>query len=163
MNERISFSKGVDLFQKASLEELQQRAQWIRNHKNPPSRVTFVLDSNPNYTNVCSIDCSFCAFYRHTSAKDAYTKTVDEVMNHFAYARAAGLSTVLLQGGVHPDLPLSYYVDLIHAAREQYPDIHPHCFSAVEIWHVAEKERVSTLEVLKALWAAGLRTLPGGG
>ncbi len=163
MIERISFREGLKLFERAPLDELQYRAQQIRNLKNHPRRVTFVLDSNPNYTNVCSIDCSFCAFYRHASAKDAYTKTVAQVMEHFAYARAAGLSTVLLQGGVHPDLPLSYYIELIQTARREYPDIHPHCFSAVEIWNLAQKEQVSTLEILQALWDAGLRTLPGGG
>lgn len=163
MQERISFEEGLYLFKNATTEELKSKAQPIRNKKTPPNRVTFVLDSNPNYTNVCNVDCGFCAFYRHKGAKDAYTKTVDEVMEHLEFAKNAGLKTVLLQGGVNPELPLSYYVDLVKTAREKYPDIHPHFFTAVELSEVAKIEKISIEEVLQALWDAGARTIPGGG
>ncbi len=163
MNKRISYEEGVTLFKKAPLVELQQAAQSVRDKKNPPHRVTFVLDSNPNYTNVCNIDCSFCAFYRHANAKDAYTKSVDEVMGHLALAHDAGLTTVLLQGGVNDALTIDYYVNLVKTARERYPDIHPHFFSAVEIWNCARVSSLSVKEVLIQLWEAGLRTIPGGG
>lgn len=160
---RITYEEGLELFKNGSLEELKARAQNIRNQKNPPKRVTFVLDSNPNYTNVCNIDCNFCAFFRHKSAKDAYTKSVDEVMLHLERAQEAGLTTVLLQGGVNDDLKIDYYVSLIKTAREQYPNIHPHFFSAVEIWNCARVSNLSIREVLQQLWDAGQRTLPGGG
>ncbi|MCP5469377.1 MAG: dehypoxanthine futalosine cyclase [Chlamydiales bacterium] len=163
MVRRISKSEGIKLIEEAPLDELKQTAQSVRNEKNPSNRVTFVLDSNPNYTNVCNVDCQFCAFYRHKGAKDAYTKTVDEVMQHMKLAREAGLTTVLLQGGVNTELPLTYYTDLVRTAREQYPDIHPHFFTAVELWQVAKTENLSIDEVLQALWDAGLRTIPGGG
>ncbi|MCC5831438.1 MAG: dehypoxanthine futalosine cyclase [Chlamydiales bacterium] len=163
MHERITFEEGLDLFRSAPLAELQRRAQNIRNEKNPANRVTFVLDSNPNYTNVCKIDCGFCAFYRHPGAKDAYTKTVDEVMEHMERAQRAGLTTVLLQGGVNDELKIEYYVDLVRTARERFPEIHPHFFSAVELWNCARVSNLSVREVLERLWEAGLRTIPGGG
>lgn len=163
MHERIQSQEGAHLLKHASLEELQARATVIRSEKNPPQRVTFVLDSNPNYTNVCNIDCSFCAFYRHKGAKDAYTKSVDEVMAHMEKAKRAGLTTVLLQGGVNDHLKINYYVGLVKKARTLYPDIHPHFFSAVEIWNCARVSDLSVREVLGKLWEAGLRTIPGGG
>ncbi|MDP1835897.1 MAG: cyclic dehypoxanthinyl futalosine synthase [Chlamydiales bacterium] len=160
---RVSFDEGVELFRNAPLEELQERAVAIRNAKNPPNRVTFVLDSNPNYTNVCNADCSFCAFYRHGAAKDAYEKSVDQVMEHMDFARRAGLTTVLLQGGLNDNLKLDYYVEIIRRVVSDYPDIHPHFFTAPEIWNCARVSNKSIREVLQALWDAGQRTLPGGG
>lgn len=160
---RLTVEEGIKLFREAPLEELQQRAIAIRNAKNPPHRVTFVLDSNPNYTNVCNADCSFCAFYRHAGAKDAYEKSIDQVMEHLAFARRAGLTTVLLQGGLNDNLKLDYYVELVRRSRRDYPDIHPHFFTAPEIWNCAKTSGTSVREVLQALWDAGQRTLPGGG
>src|SRR5262245_53604871 len=125
-HQRISFEEGLRLFSYAPIEELQARAQEIRFQKHPTTHVTFVLDSNPNYTNICDADCSFCGFYRHKSAKDAYFKSVEEVMEHFAFARRAGISTVLLQGGVHEKITKEYLVELVKVAREHYSDIHPH-------------------------------------
>lgn len=163
MNSRLSFEEGLNLLTQAPLEELKKRAQTIRNEKNPPEQVTYVLDSNPNYTNVCKIDCSFCAFYRHPKAKDAYTKTVEEVMVHMERAKQAGLRTVLLQGGVNDELPIEYYVSLVREARRRYPDITPHFFTAVELWNVAKISNITIEEVFRRLYEAGQRTLPGGG
>lgn len=163
MNERVSQEEGLHLFKHAPLEELKQKAQLMRNKKNPLNQVTFVLDSNPNYTNVCNIDCGFCAFFRHANAKDAYVKSVDEVMEHMAKARRAGLTTVLLQGGVNDNLKIDYYENLVKTARERFPDVHPHFFSAVELWNCARVSDISVREVLERLWLAGLRTIPGGG
>lgn len=160
---RLSFPEGLDLFKRGSLEELQERATAVRFEKNPERRVTFVLDSNPNYTNICNADCKFCAFYRHAGAKDAYEKSVAEVMKHLLFARQAGLSTVLLQGGLNDHLKLDYYLALVRTAREQYPDIYPHFFSAPELWNCAKVSGVSVEEVLQSLWDAGLRSIPGGG
>lgn len=163
MNKRVTKEEGISLLKEAPLKELQERAHRVRMEKNPEGHVTFVLDSNPNYTNVCNVDCKFCAFYRHKNAKDAYTKTIDQVLQHLKLAREAGLNTVLLQGGVNVELPLSYYTELVRRSRKEYPDIHPHFFSAVELWQVAKTENLSIREVLQALWDAGLRTIPGGG
>lgn len=163
MSARISFEEGLELFQHASLESLRERAQAIRVEKNPPKRVTFVLDSNPNYTNICNADCSFCAFYRHAGAKDAYEKTIAQTMEHLEFARKAGLTTVLLQGGLNDRLKMDYYVGLVKAAVAQYPDIYPHFFSAPELWNCARVSGVSVETLLQALWDAGQRSIPGGG
>lgn len=163
MSERLSFDEGLRLFQFAPLEELKCLAQKVRFEKHPRPYVTFVLDSNPNYTNICDADCSFCGFYRHKSAKDAYFKTVDEAMQHLEFARQAGLKTVLMQGGVHEGITIDYLADLIKTARERFPDIHPHFFSAVEIWNAAKVSNISIIDALQRLWNAGQRTLPGGG
>src|SRR5262245_11914137 len=151
MHSRLSFEEGLKLFASAPLELLQKRAHEMRMQKHPRAYVTFVLDSNPNYTNICDADCSFCGFYRNKSAKDAYFKTVDQVMEHFAFAKEAGLTTVLLQGGVHEEITVDYLVSLVKAARERYPEIHPHFFSAIEIWNAAKVSKISTKEALQAL------------
>ncbi|MBB64155.1 MAG: dehypoxanthine futalosine cyclase [Waddliaceae bacterium] len=163
MAQRISQEEGLRLFKEGSLEELKARAVEIRNEKNPANRVTFVVDSNPNYTNVCNADCKFCAFYRHKSAKDAYTKNCEEVMEHLQYAKDAGCTTVLLQGGLHPDLSLDYYTDLVRNAKARFPEINPHFFTAPEIYNCAKVSECSIRDVLQALYDAGQRSLPGGG
>jgi len=163
MTERICLEEGLRLFQLAPLEELQARAQKIRSQKHPHNLVTFVLDSNPNYTNICDIDCTFCAFYRTKNAPDAYFETPEQVMRHMEFAQKAGLKTVLLQGGVHSEVTIEYLASLIRLARERYPDIHPHFFSAVEIWNAAKVSQISIPTALQILWDAGLRTIPGGG
>lgn len=160
---RLTFDEGLELFQSADLQTLRCKAQEMRFHHNVDRAVTFVLDSNPNYTNVCVADCSFCAFYRKPGASDSYTKSIDEVMEHLELASRSGLSTVLLQGGLHPDLKLSYFVDLVQTARSRYPNIFPHFFSAPEIYQCASVSSCSIADVLNALKKAGLRTLPGGG
>jgi cyclic dehypoxanthinyl futalosine synthase len=162
MTQRISFDEGLQLFKEAPLEELKARAVEVRNSKNPADRVTFVLDTNPNYTNICNADCSFCAFYRHAGAKDAYQKTIEECLQHLEHARQAGLTTVMMQGGL-ADYPLEFYTSLMRASRERYPDIYPHYFTAPEIWNCAKVNGITVREVLTALYEAGQRSLPGGG
>lgn len=163
MAKRYSFDEGLDLYKNAPLEELKKMANEVRFEKNPRKVVTFVLDTNPNYTNVCNADCSFCAFYRHEGAKDAYTKSIEEALKHLENARQAGVTTVMLQGGLNDNLKMDYYVGLIKAARERYPDIFPHFFTAPELWNCARVSGVTIRELLQALWDAGHRTLPGGG
>ena len=160
---RVSFEEGLRLFQHAPIEELQAQAQAIRFQKHPEKIVTFVLDSNPNYTNICDIDCNFCAFYRKKGAKDSYMKSPEEVAQHFEFARKAAIKTVLLQGGVHEGITVEYLASLVRLARERYPDIHPHFFSAVEIWNAAKVSNMTIRAALQALWNAGQRTIPGGG
>lgn len=163
MKMRIDFNQGLKIFSEMPLSELKQMAHEMRMHKNKTQNVTFVLDTNPNYTNVCNADCSFCAFYRKGSAKDAYTKSVQECMQHFEMARKAGLTTVMMQGGLNDNLKIEFYEELIKTARTQYPDIFPHCFTAPELWNVAKVSGITIHEVLTRLWAVGARTLPGGG
>ena len=163
MTQRIPFDFGLDLFTNASLSELKREALAIRQAKNPGNQVTFVLDSNPNYTNICSSRCSFCPFYREKESPESYFKTVDQVLEHFQLADKLGLSTVLLQGGLNNELTIDYFTEIISRARQDYPHIHPHLFSAPEIASCANTSNLTIEETLKSLWDAGLRTIPGAG
>ncbi|PCJ56456.1 MAG: dehypoxanthine futalosine cyclase [Planctomycetota bacterium] len=160
---RYSFEDGLDMFVNAPLEELQAMADGIRQIKNPGNRITFVIDTNPNYTNVCTADCLFCAFYRKPGSSEGYTLSVDEVMNIIGKNKELGVTTVLLQGGLHPDLDMEFYTSLVRETIKRFPGINPHFFSAPEIYNMAEVNDLSLEDVLQALWDAGQRTLPGGG
>src|SRR4030095_16097448 len=129
----------------------------------PEKVVTFVIDSNPNYTNVCITDCQFCAFYRKPGDPEAYTLTVDEVLAKIEFAASRGATTVLLQGGHNPALPLDYYTTLVSETRRRFPQVTPHFFTASEIGTRAEVRDLPVSEVLDRLYEAGQRTLPGGG
>lgn len=160
---RISFAEGLELLRCAPLGELGALAQEVRYRKNPRREVTFVIDSNPNYSNVCVTGCSFCAFYRRPGAAEAYTLSVDEVMARIATAASLGATTVLLQGGHHPELGVGYYEELVRRTRAEFPQVTPHFFTPSEVANLAEVEGMTVREVLERLWAAGQRTLPGGG
>ncbi len=160
---RITYDNAVRLLKFAPLEELQALAMKKRYEIHPDKTVMFVVDSNPNYTNICEADCTFCAFYRTKKAPDRYFKSVDEVMLHVEYAKSMGATTVLLQGGVHDSITIDYLVSLVEISLQRYPEIHPHYFSAIEIWNAAKVSGISVDEALRKLWAAGLRTIPGGG
>ncbi len=140
-------------------------AQEVRFRKVPERRVTYVVDSNPNYTNVCTVDCTFCAFYRKPSyvGEDVYTLTIDKVLEHVALAETYGCTTVLLQGGLNPAIAWEFYPRLVRAVRERYPAITPHFFSAPEIQQMVEVSGLDIRGVLSALKDAGQVSLPGGG
>ena len=122
-----------------------------------------MIDSNPNYTNVCITDCQFCAFYRKPGHPEAYTLTVEEVLAKVEFAASKGATTVLLQGGHNPALPLDYYTTIVRETRRRFPEVTPHFFTASEIRTVAQVEKLTVGDVLDRLWEAGQRTLPGGG
>ena len=160
---RIDGEEGLFLLREASLLDLAPLAQTVRYRYNPEPVVTFVVDTNLNYTNVCDAYCTFCAFYRTEGSPDAYTHSVNTVMEMIGEAASKGVSRVLLQGGLNPKLPLEYYVDLVRETRRQHPGVHPHFFSAPEIMKMVEVSGLSVAEVLLELQKAGLKTIPGGG
>ncbi len=160
---RLDREEGRWLLTEAPLLEAGALAQEVRFARIPDRVVTFVIDSNPNYTNVCITDCQFCAFYRKPDDPDAYTLTVDEVLAKVESAAAKGATTVLLQGGHNPALPLDYYVALVRETRRRFPQVTPHFFTASELQTVATVSGLGVGEVLDRLWEAGQRTLPGGG
>jgi cyclic dehypoxanthinyl futalosine synthase len=162
-NERLNREEGLWLLKNGSLLDLAEMAEHRRYVHNPNPKVTFVIDSNPNYTNICNVDCIFCAFYRHEGDADAYTYTVDEMIERFKKAETRGVRTVLLQGGVNPALPLEYYTEMIRRTRAEAPKIHPHFFSTSEIIGMSEVSGLSISGVLKKLKEAGLNSIPGGG
>jgi cyclic dehypoxanthinyl futalosine synthase len=160
---RLNRQEGRWLLTEAPLLEVGALAQEVRWSRIPEKRVTFVIDSNPNYTNVCITDCQFCAFYRKPGDPEAYTLTVDEVLGKVEAAAARGATTVLLQGGHNPALPLDYYLTLVRQTRRRFPGVTPHFFTASEIQTMAQASGLTAGDVLDRLWEAGQRTLPGGG
>ncbi len=163
--ERLSPDEGVHLFSDAPLLELGALAQVVRARKTDPRIVTYVIDTNPNYTNLCTVDCHFCAFYRKPGANspDAYTHDVEGVMRMMERADRLGATTVLLQGGLNPAIPWEFYPAIVRESRRRFPRITPHFFSAPEIHQMVEVSGLTIRGVLEALYEAGQRTLPGGG
>ena len=161
--ERLSPAEGVHLLTAAPLLPLGALAQEARARRTDPGVVTYVIDTNPNYTNVCTVDCHFCAFYRKPGHAEGYTYDVEGVMKMMAAADALGATTVLLQGGLNPAIPWEFYPTIVREARRRYPKITPHFFSAPEIHQMVEVSGLSIRGVLEGLYEAGQRTLPGGG
>ncbi|MBI3013259.1 MAG: dehypoxanthine futalosine cyclase [Elusimicrobia bacterium] len=162
-SQRITSAEALSYYKNMDLLELGARANEIRFQKNPKPIVTFVIDSNPNYTNVCVTDCSFCAFYRKPGSVDAYTLTLEQVLEKVKFASDQGATTVLLQGGHNPELPFRYYLDLVREVRKRFPQITPHFFTASEIQTMAQVSKLPIEEVLRQLKQAGQVSLPGGG
>jgi dehypoxanthine futalosine cyclase len=163
--ERLNTAEGVYLMTEAPLLELGGLANEVRAKKTDPRLVTYVIDTNPNYTNWCTVDCHFCAFYRKPGkpAADGHTHDVEGVMKMMEDAKKLGATTVLLQGGLNPEIPWEFYTTIVREARRRYPDITPHFFSAPEIHQMVEVSGLSIRGVMDALYEAGQRTLPGGG
>ena len=160
---RLDRDDGRWLLTEAPLLELGALASEARFARLPERVVTFVIDSNPNYTNVCVTDCQFCAFYRKPGDPEAWTLTVDEVLQKVESAAARGATTVLLQGGHNPALPLEYYLTLVRETRRRFPQVTPHFFTASEIQTIAQVSGLGVGGVLDRLQEAGQATLPGGG
>ncbi|HWO94308.1 MAG TPA: cyclic dehypoxanthinyl futalosine synthase [Dehalococcoidia bacterium] len=161
--ERIEREEGLFLLREAHLLDLAPLAQTWRFRHNPEPAVTFVVDTNLNYTNVCDAFCTFCAFYRTPADRDAYTYSVEEMMEKFEQSLEKGVTRILLQGGLNDALPLEYYEELLRESQRRYPQIHCHFFSAPEVQKMSQVSGLSVREVLQRLKAAGLKSLPGGG
>jgi cyclic dehypoxanthinyl futalosine synthase len=161
--ERITREEGLYLLQDAPLLDLAPLAMEWRYRHNPEPRVTFVVDTNLNYSNVCEVYCTFCAFYRTPGQEGVYTYSIDDMMKQFARALEMGVTTILLQGGLNDELPFDYYCDLVRETRKQFPDLYPHFYSAPEIKKMEEISGLSLPEVFAKLYEAGLRSIPGGG
>ena len=161
--ERLSRDEGLQLFREASLLELGELANELRFRKINERAVTFVIDSNPNYTNVCITDCAFCAFYRKPGAEGGYALSLEQVMEKVQHAVDLGATTVLLQGGHNPKLPPEYYTSLVRETRRRFPQVTPHFFTASEVTTMSQVSGLSIREVLEQLKEAGQFTLPGGG
>ncbi len=160
---RLSPEEGLELLRHGELLDLGAAANEIRFRMNPLPRVTFHVDTNPNYTNICNVDCIFCAFYKHPGEEGAYTHSVETMIGKFRESAANGVTTILLQGGVNPALPFGYYLELVERTVREVPGVTPHFFSTSEILGMARVSGLGTEGVLRRLWDAGLRTIPGGG
>jgi cyclic dehypoxanthinyl futalosine synthase len=151
------------LFADGGLLELGQAADAIRRRKTDEGVASYIIDRNINYTNVCIYRCRFCAFFRTRDDADAYVLPFDEIAEKVSETVAAGGTGILLQGGVHPDLRIEFYEELLRRLKTAFPKIHLHAFSAPEIWFLAKAEKLPVEEVISRLMAAGLESIPGGG
>jgi cyclic dehypoxanthinyl futalosine synthase len=159
---RLETHEALWCLREAPLLALGELACAARQRQVPGDRVTFVIDANPNYTNVCDTYCTFCSFFREAGDADAYVHGVDVMLEKARAARAKGATRLLLQGGHNPALGLDYYLDLIRALREGVPDLELHLFSPGDPGHRG-LHRLGVRGVLERFFEAGLRTLPGGG
>jgi cyclic dehypoxanthinyl futalosine synthase len=142
--------------------ELQRLADQLRRELHPDNVVTYVVDRNINYSNVCFSVCNFCAFYRKPGHPEGYVLSYEDIFQKVEEMIAVGGSGVLMQGGLHPDLPMSWYTGLLSELKKGY-GIHLHCFSPTEIYGLAKTHRLSYAEVIRELTDAGLDSIPGGG
>ncbi|MBS9782190.1 MAG: dehypoxanthine futalosine cyclase [Arcobacter sp.] len=163
INRRITNEEALDLIQNASLLELGILASKKKEQLHPEKLTSFIVDRNINYTNVCWVDCKFCAFYRHGKDDDSYVLKFDEIDKKIDELLEIGGTQILFQGGVHPKLKIDYYEELVNHIHTKYPQITIHGFSAIEIDFIARRSKISKLEVLKRLQAKGLSSIPGAG
>jgi cyclic dehypoxanthinyl futalosine synthase len=138
-------------------------AHEIRLRKNPPDVVTYIIDRNINYTNVCNVVCTFCAFYRRPGKPDTYVHSIEEICKRIDETIALGGTGVLMQGGLHPDFGIEWYEDLLSTLHEKYPKFQLHCFSPPEIHNISLISGLDYLTIMQRLKAAGLNSMPGGG
>ncbi|HVL87051.1 MAG TPA: cyclic dehypoxanthinyl futalosine synthase [Candidatus Thermoplasmatota archaeon] len=160
---RLSRDEAARLWREAPLAELAAAAHAARNRRTDPRTVTYVVDRNINYTNVCNVYCSFCAFYRTKKDEDAYTLSTEQVLAKVEELVAIGGTQVLLQGGLNEDLPLDHMKSLFRAVRDRFPQVDLHSLTATEIEFWARKHGMTFEAVLRELRDAGLKSLPGGG
>jgi cyclic dehypoxanthinyl futalosine synthase len=151
------------LLQEADLLEVGSLADQVRRRLHPARRVTFVVDRNVNYSNVCLAGCSFCAFYRAPGAEGGYLLSHEQILPKVAELAAQGGTQLLLQGGLHPELSIDWFEELFRRIRRSFPTVQIHSLSPAEIVHIAKVSNLSISACLQRLRSAGLASLPGGG
>ncbi len=160
--ERLSRAEGIALLRDADLLELGMLADTVRQRLHPEPVVTYIIDRNINYTNVCTAQCAFCAFYRDLPSVEGYVLTKEQLSQKIEETIALGGRQILLQGGLHPDLGIEFYEELFRWMKASYP-IWIHGLSPAEVKHIEKVSGLSTEEALRRLMAAGLDSIPGGG
>ena len=161
--ERVSGDEALALYRRASTALLGQLADVVRVRKHPDRVVTYIIDRNVNYTNVCVAKCNFCAFYRDVGSPDGYVLGFEELFRKIDETIAVGGVQVLMQGGHNPDLPLTWYEDLFRAIKTRYPEFKLHALSPPEVIHISRLSQLPVPVVIDRLIAAGLDSIPGGG
>src|SRR5262252_7151357 len=161
--ERIDADEALELYRHAPTPLLGQLADAIRVRKHPEGIVTYIIDRNVNYTNVCVAKCTFCAFYRPVGSSEGYVLGFDELFRKIDETIAVGGVQLLLQGGHNPDLPLKWYEDLFRAVKDRYPSFKLHALSPPEVIHLSRLSQLSVPAIIDRLIAAGLDSVPGGG
>ena len=160
---RVSADEALELYRHAPTGLLGRLADSVRARKHPDGIVTYIIDRNVNYTNVCVAKCNFCAFYRPVGSAEGYVLGFDELFRKIDETIEVGGVQLLLQGGHNPDLPLTWYEDLFRAIKQRYPDFKLHALSPPEVIHLSRLSQLGVPEVIDRLIAAGLDSIPGGG
>jgi len=160
---RLEFAEGVRLYKEAPLHELGAAANHRRFALYPTRNVTYVIDTTINYTNVCNVHCTFCAFFRPEKHGEGYTMSHDEVISRVKYAADQGATQIMIQGGVNPALRIEWFEQLFRRVRVEYPNVDIHSLSVSEINGLAKVEGLTPRAVLERLRASGLKSLPGAG
>lgn len=159
---RISKEEALSIFRDIDLLEIGERADKLRKALHPEGVVTFIVDRNINYTNICINKCRFCAFYREPDSPDAYLLSKEEIFRKIEETISLGGTQILLQGGINPELGIDYYIDLLRSIKERF-SINIHGFSPPEIVYLSERHKLTISETLLILKEAGLDSIPGGG
>nr|WP_245540435.1 cyclic dehypoxanthinyl futalosine synthase [Thermodesulfatator atlanticus] len=163
IGKRISPEEALTLWREASFFELGALAREVRFRIHPERIVTYIIDRNINYTNICISGCKFCAYYRPPGKEGGFVLSQEELFRKIEETLALGGVQILLQGGLHPELPFSFYVEMLQSIKKKFPEIHIHGFSPPEIVHFSEISGETIEEVLRELIKAGLNSIPGGG
>ena len=161
--ERVAADEALALYRLAPTALLGRLADEVRARKHPGGIVTYIIDRNVNYTNVCVAKCTFCAFYRDVGSPDGYVLGFDELFRKIDETIAVGGVQLLLQGGHNPDLPLTWYEDLFRAIKDRYPSFKLHALSPPEVIHLSRLSQLPVPVVIDRLITAGLDSIPGGG
>ncbi len=160
---RISAEDATVLLEARDFAQIGAAANEIRKRKNPEDIVTYIIDRNINYTNVCNVVCTFCAFYRRPGKPDTYVHSIEEICKRIDETIALGGTGVLMQGGLHPDFNIEWYEDLLSTLHAKYPKFQLHCFSPPEIHNIHLISGLDYETIMRRLKAAGLNSMPGGG
>jgi cyclic dehypoxanthinyl futalosine synthase len=159
----ITPQESLELFQSDDLIGIGMAANEVRRQKTDPRVATYQIDRNINYTNFCTEYCSFCAFYRPLGAKDGYILPFETIYEKIQEMLELGGTGVLMQGGLHPDLRIEFYENMLRSIKRKFPQVHLHCFSAPEVTCIAEVSGLSLRDTIARLRDAGLDSIPGGG
>ncbi len=159
----LSKQEALELFRSDDLIGVGMAADQVRRQKHPENVVTYQIDRNINYTNFCTEYCSFCAFYRPMGSPEGYLLDLDTIYQKIDETLALGGSGILMQGGLHGELKIDYYENLLRSIKQRYPKLHLHCFSAPEILNIAELSRLTIRDTFRRLMDAGLDSIPGAG
>src|SRR5688572_23012650 len=160
---RVSADEALALYRHAPTHVLARLADAIRARKHPDRIVTYIIDRNVNYTNVCVARCNFCAFYRPVGSTEGYVLGFEEIFRKIDETISVGGNQLLLQGGHNPDLPIGWYEDLFRAVKSRYPEFKLHALSPPEVLHISRLNQIPVPVVIERLVAAGLDSIPGGG
>ncbi len=159
----ISQAQALEMLRSDDLLGIGMEADALRRRLHPERVVTYIVDRNINYTNFCTEYCSFCAFYRPLGSAEGYIQPIESIFHKIDETLALGGTGILMQGGLHPDLKVDYYENLLASIKRRYPRLHLHCFSSPEILNIAEVSGLSLSDAIRRLMDAGLDSIPGGG